>query len=392
MIVRLLGTAAGGGVPQWNCGCPGCSAARASPDTSARTQEGAAVGREGGSWALLNASPDLRAQLTAHDDLAPRPGTRESPVVDVVLTDAELDHVTGLLLLREAASAPRVLATRTVLTALSTALPLRQVLGAYARVDWCELDPGVPVSVADGAARVTALPVGSKRPRYARDVDLADGWVSALRLDDEHGLPRVLYAPCLAEWTAELTTAAAACETVVVDGTFWRDDELAGSVPSSRTAREMGHLAVAGPGGTLEHLHALTGRRRILTHVNNSNPVLAPGGAECALLDDAGVDVAVDGLVAWRGPEADQPDGWRPRLARGVRLGFDDLRRVDVLLAPENVVRLSTTAAAVLQRCDGQRRVDDIVTSLGSSFTIVEDPYDDVAPLLRRFRDRGWVA
>jgi len=398
MIFRLLGTAAGGGVPQWNCGCSRCATARTGSGVSVRTQDGAVVGGDGNAWALLNASPDLRAQLLAFDAFAPTTATRKSPILDVVLSDAELDHVAGLLLLREAASAVRVHATAAVLAALTHAFPVRGVLEAYTMILWNELTLGTPVYVADGAARVTAIPVGSKRPRYAADVPGVDGWVSALRIDTGVGTRGVLYAPCVPEWSPQLAAAAATCDCVVFDGTFWSDDEMIGSGWSSRTAREMGHLPIAGSDGALEHLHALSGTRCILTHLNNSNPLLHHDAPERDVLEEAGIEVGVDGQVVWCSPDAAGPparthddDAWRPKLARGVRLAYDSVRGVDVLLAPENVVRLNVAAAAALQRCDGVRRIDDIVVSLRSAFAHVGGAHDDVASLLGRFRERGWV-
>jgi pyrroloquinoline quinone biosynthesis protein B len=249
----------------------------------------------GTSWLLVNASPDLRQQLLAAE-FSPAAGTRASPVNEVILTDAELDHVAGLLLLREATGL-RVHATEPVLGALAGPLALRRTLEAYACIEWLLATGSEPVTACDGRLQIDVIPLGSKHPRYASAGVAGEGWVSALRLREAGEQRSVLYAPCLATWTDEFAEVAAACTCVIVDGTFWSDDELARNGGSSRMAREMGHLPIGGPGGSLEGLGALQGVRRIYTHLNNTNPVLDPASTERACVERAGIEVGTDGTV-----------------------------------------------------------------------------------------------
>ncbi len=296
MLIRVLGTAAGGGVPQWNCGCAVCTNARSGDTVTPRTQDCIAV-ECGGSWVLVNASPDLRQQLLSRD-LSPALGTRNSQIKELVLTDAELDHVAGLLLLREATGL-RVLGTPAVLGALGNGFGLQGTLGAYTSVEWVPVAVGESVRVCGGQLELEVIGLGQKRPRYALPSGEADGgaWVTALRLH-EVGDPRgVLYAPCVAEWSDRLADLCASCTSVILDGTFWTDDELARQGLSRRTAREMGHLPISDPGGSLEALRPLSAVRRIYTHMNNTTPVLDPSSPERAVLDKARIEVGTDGMV-----------------------------------------------------------------------------------------------
>jgi pyrroloquinoline quinone biosynthesis protein B len=206
--------------------------------------------------------------------------------------------VCGLLLLREARRL-RVHGTEAVLGALTGHLALDRIMGAYAGVKWCAASSRTPVEACNGKLQIEVIGVGEKRPRYAGNGHPAAGghWVSALRLREARGNQSVLYAPCLAEWTEEFADVAASCACVILDGTFWSDDELVGCGLSSRTAREMGHLPIGGPGGSLHHLAKLDGIRRIYTHINNSNPILDPSSRERAEVVGAGIEVGADGMV-----------------------------------------------------------------------------------------------
>ncbi len=278
MKVRFLGTAAGGGLPQWNCACAGCEAARR--DGLRRRQDTLAVSGDGRSWYLLNCAPDV--DLSA-PELRPGPGLRETPLRGVVLTSAELDHTLGLATLREATGIA-VHATAPVL-AVAPALPL---LDSYTRVDRHVLAAGAPTPL-DGGLTVTAVPLGRKRPRYASAAGEAPDWVVGLRLSDSGAT--LVYAPCLAAWTDDLGDA----DLVVLDGTFFHDDELRRHTGVDRTARQMGHLPIAGS------LPLLAGRRCLYTHLNNTNPAARPDSPERDLLRRHGVDVAPEGgLISLR--------------------------------------------------------------------------------------------
>jgi pyrroloquinoline quinone biosynthesis protein B len=286
MRLRILGTAAGGGVPQWNCACHGCAAARAHP---ARRRRHASIAVQGGAgeWFVVNATPDITEQIEADAALHPGPGSRRSPVAGVILTDAELDHTLGLLRLREATRL-RVLATGTVRAALSAGLRLDAVLGPYAELAWTVVDE--PVRLGD--LGVEAIRVSGKRPRYAVDLDVpGDAWVVALRITGDGR--SVVYAPCLAGWPDELDRAVRDADCVIADGTFWDEDEPRRAGFSARTATEMGHLPIT---GTAERLAALPGRV-LYTHLNNTNPLVDPDAAEHKLLAGRGIAVATERAV-----------------------------------------------------------------------------------------------
>ncbi|MER7790549.1 pyrroloquinoline quinone biosynthesis protein PqqB [Streptomyces sp. NPDC097640] len=299
MLLRVLGTAAGGGLPQWNCACPGCSGARAHPGRR-RRHASLAVRAAEGRWYLVNATPDLGDQIEDCPDLHPGPRPRHTPLAGVVLTDAELDHTLGIARLREAADGVDVLATAPVRRALLDGLHLGDVLGPYTTLRWRPLDTA-PVPLAEGSAlTVGAVPVSAKRPRYAAGMaaDAAgDGaWVVALRLADRDTGRSLLYAPALAVWSDTFQRAAAEADCVIVDGTFWDDEEPRRAGFSTRTATGMGHLPIDGPGGTAKRLAELPARC-LYTHLNNTNPLADPAAPQHQELAAMGLEVAADGMV-----------------------------------------------------------------------------------------------
>ncbi|MBE1588401.1 pyrroloquinoline quinone biosynthesis protein PqqB [Nonomuraea angiospora] len=268
MRLQVLGTAAGGGVPQWNCACPGCSGARAHPGRR-RRHASLAVQLDDGAY-VVNATPDIAEQIESCAWLRPGPGPRESPLKGVILTDAELDHTIGLLRLREA-DALEVRSTPVVRHALR---PFAELLRPYLQLTWAE---------------AAAIPVSGKRPRYAADSPEveATGWVSALRLGP------LVYAPAMGVWPDELDEAFRQAECVIVDGTFWDDEEPRRTGISARTATQMGHLPIE---ATMERLSKLPGRR-LYTHLNNTNPLVDPAAEQHEVLAELGIEVAADGMV-----------------------------------------------------------------------------------------------
>ncbi|MFS7876944.1 pyrroloquinoline quinone biosynthesis protein PqqB [Streptomyces asiaticus] len=296
MRVRVLGTAAGGGVPQWNCACPGCSGARAHPGRR-RRHASLAVQADEGRWYLVNATPDLGDQVEDCPELHPGPEPRRTPLAGVILTDAELDHTLGIARLREA-DAIEIVATDPVRHALLTGLHLGEVLTPYARLDWRPLGPGDRPLVEGSPLAVGAVPVSAKRPRYAAGGGAPDddAWVVALRLTDRGTGRSLLYAPALAAWPDTFQRAAEAADCVIVDGTFWSDAEPLTSGFGSRTATAMGHLPIEGPDGTAHRLAALEART-LYTHLNNTNPLNDPAAPQHSGLRKLGVEVAADGMV-----------------------------------------------------------------------------------------------
>ncbi|MDT0447765.1 pyrroloquinoline quinone biosynthesis protein PqqB [Streptomyces hesseae] len=287
MKLRILGTAAGGGLPQWNCACPGCSRARAAGPRAWRTQECLAVSVSPGAWYLVNASPDVRAQILAAPGLAPPDGTRHTPLRGVLLTDGELDHTAGLLALREGAALD-LYAPPAVLAALDGPFPLRTLLAPYGSARWHAVGSG-PLLLDGGRLRVTAVPVSDKRPRYASGCDAPGPWAVAYRFDDTATGGAAVYAPSLACWPGALDDALAGVGCLILDGTFWSEDEMGG-------ARAMGHLPVGGADGTLVRLRGRTGLRCLYTHLNNTNPLADPASPERAALGGVSVEVPSDGM------------------------------------------------------------------------------------------------
>jgi pyrroloquinoline quinone biosynthesis protein B len=292
--IRILGSAAGGGFPQWNCRCPTCEAGREGVRARPRTQSSLAIRGGEGPWFLVNASPDARQQLEAitepHID-----GVRSPPIAGVLLTDAEIDHTAGLLLLRESASPVRVYGRTGVERALRQGYPVLSMLERYCGLEWQTLEPELALPLGGSSLTVESFDTGGDAPRYldGSGVELeASGFV----FRDRAGGGVVTYAPGLARLDDAVLARLAASDLALVDGTFWSDDELAGLGISARSARDMGHLPLSGPGGTLETLAALERPRKALVHINNTNPILLEDSPERAAVLRAGVEVAYDGL------------------------------------------------------------------------------------------------
>ncbi|MFE6132443.1 pyrroloquinoline quinone biosynthesis protein PqqB, partial [Streptomyces sp. NPDC056437] len=249
-----------------------------------------------GSWFLVNATPDIGDQIEDGHPLRPGPGPRESPVTGVILTDAELDHTLGIARLREADGFD-ILATGPVRAALLQHLRLGEVLSPYTRIAWRELTSETEPLHKSGTVDIAAVPVSAKRPRYAAGTGPDDPtWVVAVRLRDRETGRSLLYAPALARWTEEFQEAAEAADCVIVDGTFWDDEEPLRTGISSGTATAMGHLPIAGPGGTAERLAGLRARC-LYTHLNNTNPLVDPDAAQHDQLGAWGLEVAADRMV-----------------------------------------------------------------------------------------------
>ena len=294
MRVRVLGSAAGGGFPQWNCRCPTCEAARAGIRAQPRTQSSLAIRGGDGPWFLVNASPDARQQLEAITDRAVD-GVRSPPIAGVLLTDAEIDHTAGLLLLRESATPVRVYGRAGVERALRVGYPVLSILERYCGLEWHTLEPERACSLEDSSLTVEPFDVGGDAPRYldGSGVELeASGFV----FRDRAGGGILTYVPGLARIDDGVLARFAASDLVLVDGTFWRNDELEVLGISARSARDMGHLPLSGPGGTLEALARLERPRKALVHINNTNPILLEDSPERAAVVRAGVEVAYDGL------------------------------------------------------------------------------------------------
>ncbi len=294
MWVRVLGAAAGGGFPQWNCGCPRCRAVRdGSRPCRSRTQSSIAVSADYRRWFLLNASPDIRAQIESFPALHPQ-GVRDSPLEAVLLTDGELDHTLGLLLLREAGDL-EVHATAAVHETLRKGTSLLQTLGAYAHVEWRPVVAGTEVSLADGLSyRAFHVPT-NKRARFGTGEGEEES-VVGYRITDGNTGRTLVYVPGAQELTESVRTQLEGCTCLLFDGTCWQDDELIQLGIAGKTSREMGHLPISGADGSLEQLAPLPIERKIYIHINNTNPILLEDAPERRIVEERGLEVAADGL------------------------------------------------------------------------------------------------
>lgn len=293
MWVRVLGSAAGGGFPQWNCGCPQCRAVRdGSRPCLPRTQSSVAVSADYRRWFLLNASPDIRAQIESFPALHPK-GVRDSPLQTVMLTDAELDHSLGLLLLREGGRL-EVHATAAVHETLSRGTSLLRTLEAYTEVEWRPVAAETEVALADGLSyRAFEVPT-SKRARFGSE----EGGESVVgyRITDGRTGRSLVYLPGAQELAASVRAWLEDCTCLLFDGTCWQDDELVRLGIAGKTSREMGHLPVGGVDGSLKQLAPLPIERKIYIHINNTNPILLEDSPERRAVEEHGLEVAADGL------------------------------------------------------------------------------------------------
>jgi len=302
MKARVIGAAAGGGFPQWNSNAVACNRARrADPAAPARTQVSLAVSADGAHWFLLNASPDLRQQIEATPGLQPHQGLRSSPIAGVVLTGADVDAIAGLLTLRERQPLT-VYATSKVLAVLA-ANPIFDVLAAdVVKREALWLDRPQVLRLPDGTPSgltVESFAVPGKVPLYLEragedpPIVLGEETVGVSIADARS---RLFFIPGCAAMTASLSQRLQGADLVLFDGTLWRDDEMIRAGLGSKSGRRMGHMSLTGPEGTLAAFDALAVKRKILVHINNSNPVLLADSSERAELEAAGWEVAYDGM------------------------------------------------------------------------------------------------
>jgi pyrroloquinoline quinone biosynthesis protein B len=297
MHIRVLGSAAGGGFPQWNCNCRNCDGVRKGTlRARPRTQSSIAVSADRRDWILFNASPDILTQLRAFPELQPGRAVRDTAVRAIVLIDAQIDHTTGLLMLREGGRLA-VYCTSEVREDLTRGHPILNVLDHFCGVDWHPVAPGSTFSIA-GMERLsfTAVALRSKPPPYSpHRNEPRPGDNIGVRIVDERTGRALFYAPGLGELEHHLRPFLAAADCLMLDGTFWTDDELVRLGVSGKRGRDMGHLPQSGPDGMLEALKPLAARK-ILIHINNTNPILDEDSPERAALEAAGVEVAYDGM------------------------------------------------------------------------------------------------
>jgi pyrroloquinoline quinone biosynthesis protein B len=304
MRVKILGSAAGGGFPQWNCACPNCRALRTGTfPGKARTQTQIAVTQEQRSWFLLGASPDLRAQIEATVELHPCDGVRQSPIAGAVLANADLDHVLGLLLLRELQPL-RFHATASIRRILREGNTMFGMLQrAPEQASWTDFAPGTvfPLCTPEGkdsGLRCRALSLGTHYPAYVsaeRQSELDSKEASLGLIIESQSGKRLAFMAAVPQIDDALLKELESTDVLLFDGTFWSDDELIRVQGSGQTARQMGHVPVSSAEGSLSKLAGVRRPRKIYIHVNNTNPMLNEAGPEYRQVRAAGWEIAEDG-------------------------------------------------------------------------------------------------
>jgi len=302
MRVKVLGSAAGGGFPQWNCGCFNCARVRAGKlHGRPRTQTQVAFSVEPDAWFLLNASPDLRTQILATTELDPPEGSRRSPIAGVFLSSADVDSVMGLLHLREFTPFCTY-ATPAVQKLLNEENTLFRVLDrSVPPVRWIGLSEQpqfVGDSDQDLSFRYSAVPLGGSYPDYV-NLNLRSKLPpeeAVVGLLVEHGQKRLFFAPSLSGQNQEWKTVAQSSDLVFLDGTFWSDDELIRATRFGKSARAIGHLPLSGTDGLLQQFSDAGRSRRVLIHINNTNPILDEDTPEYRQVREMGWEIAHDGM------------------------------------------------------------------------------------------------
>lgn len=297
--ILVLGSAAGGGYPQWNCNCATCAGVRqGSIKASPRTQSSIAVSTDAVNWLLVNASPDIGQQLRQLPVLQPARNIRDTGIAAVMLMDSQIDHTTGLLSLREHHQRLPLYCTQMVYNDLTSGFPVINMLEHYCGVDWREIAldddwiaiPGVP------GIEIKPLQIDSKAPPYSpHRHDPHPGDNIAITLRDTSSGKTVFYSPGLGGLQDTTRAAMQAADCLMVDGTTWTNNEMQTRGAGSKLASEMGHLPQSGSGGMIEELADLK-CRKILIHINNTNPILDDNSDQRASLAEHGIEVAVDGM------------------------------------------------------------------------------------------------
>ncbi|MCG5266753.1 pyrroloquinoline quinone biosynthesis protein PqqB [Acinetobacter pittii] len=299
MYIYVLGSAAGGGFPQWNCNCPNCHGVRTGTiQAKARTQSSIAISENGTDWVLLNASPDIRQQLFEFKAAQPARKLRDTGITNVILMDSQLDHTTGLLTLREGCPM-NVWCTEMVHQDLTSGFPVFNMLKHWnGGLQYHEINPKQAFKI-DGFENLEILPliIKSAAPPYSpHRNDPHDGDNIALIIKDHKTQKQLFYAPGLGKIDDQIMQIMQSSDCVMIDGTLWTDDEMQQTGVGTKTGREMGHLYISGEGGSLSYLNQLSTPKKVLIHINNTNPILNENSSQFAELKANGVEVAYDGM------------------------------------------------------------------------------------------------
>jgi len=303
MRVRVLGSGAGGGFPQWNCNCENCRGLRSGfRPARARTQSSIALSADSVRWYLINASPDIRQQIESFDGLHPNGTPRGTPIQAILLTNADIDHITGLLSLREFQPLC-IYSTKQVQDwVLESNAVFRAIRLFPSQCTWKTVITSgqhaiIGVDGKDSGFRYQAFPVPSKPPAYL--MDLVSDWSEetiGYKITDAKSGRSLAYVPGIKQIDADMAALLGGCECVFLDGTFWSDNELIDLGIAQKTALEIGHVPISGPDGSLARLAHLRDVRKIYIHINNTNPMLIEDSSERRIVEKTGWEVAFDGM------------------------------------------------------------------------------------------------
>lgn len=299
MYIHVLGSAAGGGFPQWNCNCHNCHGVRLGTiEAKTRTQSSIAISENGVDWILFNASPDIRQQLFEFKAAQPARQLRDTGITNVVLMDSQLDHTTGLLTLREGCPIP-VWCTDMVYQDLTTGFPIFNMLKHWnGGLQYNQIDPKKSFKIEGfDNLELTPLIIRSSAPPYSpHRNDPHDGDNIALIVKDLKTQKQLFYAPGLGKIDDDIMQIMNASDCVMIDGTLWTDNEMQECGVGTKTGQDMGHLHISGEDGSLHYLDQLENSRKVLIHINNTNPILNEKSEQAAILKQHAVEVAFDGM------------------------------------------------------------------------------------------------
>ena len=300
MFVHVLGSGAGGGFPQWNCNCKNCSGIRRGTiKATARTQSSIAVSANKEDWILFNTSPDIKKQLDNFPAIQPSRKVRDTAITAIVLTDAQIDHVTGMLTLREHTEPWDVYTTEAVKQDLTSGFPIFNILAHFRGIHHHVIatDQSVFTIPSAQGLEFTAVPLLSEAPPYSphRGRTVAGDNIG-INIKDTRTNKCLFYAPGLGVAEDHVVDYMSQADCVLVDGTVWTDDEMSNEGISNKRASEMGHLDQSSEGGIMSMLNAMTKPRKILIHINNTNPILDEKSPQRQLLNEAKIELAYDNM------------------------------------------------------------------------------------------------
>lgn len=301
MRIRVLGSAAGGGFPQWNCNCPNCDGVRKGTiNAKRRTQSSIAVSSNDVDWLLFNTSPDILTQFQQFPESQPARSIRDTAFKSIVLLDAQIDHTTGLFMLRESKTPLNIYCTDMVYEDLTTGNPIFKILEHYCGVNWHQIhttedNAFVPEGISN--IKVKAIPLSSKAPPYSpHRHDPHEGDNLGILLEDLITGEKTFYAPGLGQIESHIKPYMEEADCLLVDGTCWTNDEMKSLGIANKMSLDMGHLPQSGPGGMIEVLRPLPAKKKVLIHINNTNPILREDSEQREQLTQEKIEVAYDGM------------------------------------------------------------------------------------------------